>query len=1121
MEKTTSIEARYSIFLVVVILLVLQFSYVSAADFDNIKTEKLITFDGLTKDDIPLLEIYKPIEITNWLGLGETLFEGYISEHTETCANDCESIMKINLTNDGSLVDNIIFKTLQAESWVEQEIKHYQLYIGTDKKEIIVNDYEWRCTLGQILKNGTTIQDCSNAKVGEHIEYEYTWNEYNLGDNVKAGEYTLKLTGEKKAERIVDWIINTNGEWLNSWATWGDASINDSSLVLHYNMDEAAGNILDSKGTYDGTNNGADYGADGIIVDGLGFIAENSDDVDLGTGMNITEEITFNAWIYRNSTGDEFIIGKWTWEAPSPDERSWALQIYNSEHLRFYISSDGTDAGSTYAESATTLGAEEWYMVTGTFDGSNIKLYINGVLNGTTAKSSEIYGGTTTGTFIGIQNGGGTEYSHFNGTMDEVSIWNESLSSTDIETLYNSGIGTTYPFNVGTVTLNSPEDTYNSTTQSNTYNATASIVGATLVNMSLWSNNSGVWSRNYFITSCVGETDYTKEFVFTIADGGYVWNVEACDSDGDCGFAPSNYTINIDSVFPQIDVEYPTGTIGYGEAGEDETLNITFTDTNLDTCWYNYNGVNYTINGCSTGVKNSTTFTIVADETEITAYSNDSSGNLNSTTISWNYNLTGISQTYPTTSVESASETYTSTLSYNSTKFNIITGSLYVNGTSYAGIRTGAGHSAIFTSSATMPSVDEETNFSTNWVISLTDAGGTITYNLSSHNVTVGAINLSLCDAVNTVPFWNFTVLNESNAVEMNSTFEGTFIVSATGSSETNEFYYSDLNENVSQYDFCISPGAESYTVNTNIKLTKVDFVDKFYNFEEIAVTNSTREDNLYMLLSTESTSFIIHVVDVSARDITEAEVRILRYYPGSGLWAVTEIVTTNEGGEAIGHLLSEDVDYKFQVYQSGVSTYNSTATKIVCSVAPCTVTLVIPISVATGIETVEDLTSTLTYSSTTNTFTYTYSDSDTSFNSARLNVIRVFPSNATIVTPCNETKTTSSGVITCDISGLVNGTYRGSGYITRSSVEFLNLRIDGILGTNIYNSMGDDGVLWVMFLFIGIAMLGIARPSLAIIFGTIGLFVVGLLGIVNIGAISLVAVSAIAIILLIRVGRE
>jgi len=101
------------IFLMLGILLI---SFVSAYNFDNVKYEKDKTFDGKEILGNNLLEKYKPIEIKNAFGLGETLFEGYISKHDETCWIDCSSTMEIKLNQDGVLIDDIIFKTLQEDN---------------------------------------------------------------------------------------------------------------------------------------------------------------------------------------------------------------------------------------------------------------------------------------------------------------------------------------------------------------------------------------------------------------------------------------------------------------------------------------------------------------------------------------------------------------------------------------------------------------------------------------------------------------------------------------------------------------------------------------------------------------------------------------------------------------------------------------------------------------------------------------------------------------------------------------------------------------------------------------------------------------------------------------------
>jgi len=78
---------------------------VSALSWDNKLNEKEVTFDGKSISGNNLLEKYKPIEIKNSFGLGKTLFEGYLSQHTYSCGNDCSSTIEINLLEDGVLID--------------------------------------------------------------------------------------------------------------------------------------------------------------------------------------------------------------------------------------------------------------------------------------------------------------------------------------------------------------------------------------------------------------------------------------------------------------------------------------------------------------------------------------------------------------------------------------------------------------------------------------------------------------------------------------------------------------------------------------------------------------------------------------------------------------------------------------------------------------------------------------------------------------------------------------------------------------------------------------------------------------------------------------------------------
>lgn len=94
-------------------------------------------------------------------------------------------------------------------------------------------------------------------------------------------------------------------------------------------------------------------------------------------------------------------------------------------------------AGGAYRFLETTAELEDgkWYHMAGTFDGSNTRLYLNGVLQETVPASGTIQGsGTSVPLFIGTEAAGsnpGSEY--FLGGIDEVRIWDICRSAGDIQ----------------------------------------------------------------------------------------------------------------------------------------------------------------------------------------------------------------------------------------------------------------------------------------------------------------------------------------------------------------------------------------------------------------------------------------------------------------------------------------------------------------------------------------------------------------------------------------------------------------------------------------------------------------------------------------------------------------
>ncbi len=117
-----------------------------------------------------------------------------------------------------------------------------------------------------------------------------------------------------------------------------------------------------------------------------------------------------------------------------------AVGLYTmaSGHLNFWDNAHGSDHISTGAVVVTG----SWQHVVFSFAGASgaYKFYLNGaLLNSASGVAFDI---STTANWIGANASGA---SPFTGAIDETGIWSTELSSTDVTTIYNSGVGTTFP----------------------------------------------------------------------------------------------------------------------------------------------------------------------------------------------------------------------------------------------------------------------------------------------------------------------------------------------------------------------------------------------------------------------------------------------------------------------------------------------------------------------------------------------------------------------------------------------------------------------------------------------------------------------------------------------------
>ncbi len=117
----------------------------------------------------------------------------------------------------------------------------------------------------------------------------------------------------------------------------------------------------------------------------------------------------------------------------SGDNGVWWIQ-HNSTNSVFEFALH-TNARS-YVHATTPLLAGVWYHLAATYDGSFIRLYVNGVMESSLAKTGNLRAfPAATKLSMGSWPNPGNDFRRFSGNIDEVSIWNKALSPAQINNL--------------------------------------------------------------------------------------------------------------------------------------------------------------------------------------------------------------------------------------------------------------------------------------------------------------------------------------------------------------------------------------------------------------------------------------------------------------------------------------------------------------------------------------------------------------------------------------------------------------------------------------------------------------------------------------------------------------
>ena len=138
----------------------------------------------------------------------------------------------------------------------------------------------------------------------------------------------------------------------------------------------------------------------------------------------ITGPITVEAWVNRSASGVQHsIVEKYGCTA---GQGGYVLRVTAANKLLFGTRDDCNNGSSVFG--ATTIPVNAWTHVAGAWDGATLRVYVNGVLDGSLATARNPKAGNTP-LKIGERGNGGTG---FFGMIDDVRVWNVAHTGTQI-----------------------------------------------------------------------------------------------------------------------------------------------------------------------------------------------------------------------------------------------------------------------------------------------------------------------------------------------------------------------------------------------------------------------------------------------------------------------------------------------------------------------------------------------------------------------------------------------------------------------------------------------------------------------------------------------------------------
>jgi len=281
-------------------------------------------------------------------------------------------------------------------------------------------------------------------------EYQNTVGVPNITDGIRFNDATGQIIFRPTFSTNEKVIIEVSHP--DAWEALNLASSTLlNGLISAWDLDEAAGNAIDLKAVNNLVLTGGTRSAAGKIGTSFAFVQADHPDNDYLGGVDATYELaslSVSCWV-NTSVNNVYQgpIANWT---ASGGVHGWKLELTDQGATMKAVftvlnHSETPEYGSVTSVASISTGV--WHHFVGTFDGSTVRLYVDGSASGSPSSWAHAiaYAAENNLFTVGAQNIYGE--AGVTGSIDMVRIYNRALTSVEVTEIYTKeNTGTTYPW---------------------------------------------------------------------------------------------------------------------------------------------------------------------------------------------------------------------------------------------------------------------------------------------------------------------------------------------------------------------------------------------------------------------------------------------------------------------------------------------------------------------------------------------------------------------------------------------------------------------------------------------------------------------------------------------------